>query len=86
MSPRNWLGPIVVAGILLSEVIYVIGSETSTPPTGIEIGPKQVGMALFGPYLLGVEIASILLLAGIVGAYHLGRRMKPETGPDREDL
>ena len=27
---------------------------------------------LFGPYLLGVELVSMLLLAGIVGAYHLG--------------
>jgi NADH-quinone oxidoreductase subunit J len=29
---------------------------------------------LFGPYLLGVELASMVLLAGLVGAYHLGRR------------
>ena len=29
-------------------------------------------MALFGPYLLAVELASMLLLAGLVGAYHLG--------------
>ena len=35
---------------------------------------KQVGIALFGPYVLGVELASMLLLAGLVGAYHLGRR------------
>ena len=42
------------------------------------VSPKEVGMALFGPYLLGVEMASVLLLAGLVGAYHLayhlGRR------------
>jgi NADH-quinone oxidoreductase subunit J len=30
-------------------------------------------MALFGPYLLAVELASMLLLAGLLGAYHLGR-------------
>jgi hypothetical protein len=29
---------------------------------------------LFGPYVLAVEIASMLLLAGLVGSYHLGRR------------
>jgi NADH-quinone oxidoreductase subunit J len=38
------------------------------------IDPKQVGIALFGPYLIGVELASMLLLAGLVGAYHLGWR------------
>jgi NADH-quinone oxidoreductase subunit J len=37
------------------------------------VEPKQVGVALFGPYLLGVELVSLLLLAGMVGAYHLGR-------------
>ena len=31
-------------------------------------------MALFGPYVLAVEIASMLLLAGLVGSFHLGRR------------
>ena len=31
-------------------------------------------MTLFGPYLLAVEISSMLLLSGLVGAYHLGRR------------
>jgi len=45
----------------------------SGPPGGA--GPKEIGMALFGPYLLGVELASVLLLAGLVGAFHIGRRM-----------
>jgi NADH-quinone oxidoreductase subunit J len=38
------------------------------------VGAGQVGLALFGPYLLGVELASMLLLAGLVGAFHLGQR------------
>ena len=33
--------------------------------------PKQVGISLFGPYLLGVELASMLLLAGLVAAHRL---------------
>jgi len=37
-------------------------------------------MVLFGPYLLAVELASTLLLAGLVGAYHLGRRPMPRRG------
>ena len=40
------------------------------------VTPKQVGIALFGPYVLGVELASMLLLAGLIGAYHLGRPHK----------
>jgi NADH-quinone oxidoreductase subunit J len=41
------------------------------------VAPKEVGVALLGPYVLGVELASLLLLAGLVGAYHLGRKDKP---------
>jgi NADH-quinone oxidoreductase subunit J len=40
------------------------------------VTPKQVGIALLGPYVIGVELASMLLLAGMVGAYHLGRPHK----------
>ena len=40
----------------------------------IVVTPKEVGIELFGPYLLAVELASILLLAALVGAFHLGRR------------
>jgi NADH-quinone oxidoreductase subunit J len=38
--------------------------------------PKQVGISLFTTYLIPVEISAILLLAGITGAYHLGKQKK----------
>ena len=75
-NPRSWIGPSVLGAILLSELVWVLarGSFAAQPTT--EVGPKQVGMALFGPYLLGTEVAAFLLLAGLVGAFHLGRRRK----------
>ncbi len=74
LHPSMWGGPTILLLILLVEVIYMLVSGGSRPAgTGI-VGAKQVGMVLFGPYLLGVELASMLLLAGLVGAYHLGRR------------
>nr|NIT56698.1 NADH-quinone oxidoreductase subunit J [Fodinibius sp.]NIV11665.1 NADH-quinone oxidoreductase subunit J [Fodinibius sp.]NIY25281.1 NADH-quinone oxidoreductase subunit J [Fodinibius sp.] len=57
-------------------ILSVNGGEGFTSAV---VGPKEVGMSLFGPYLIGVELAAILLLAGIVGAYHLGRRKKVST-------
>ncbi len=47
------------------------------------VEPRRVGAALFGPYVLAVELAGFLLLAGLVGAYHLGRKDRPE--PRRHD-
>ena len=75
LKPGAWLGPGILALILFGELIYLT-SGTNFIITGIEITPKQVSVALFGTYLLGVELASMLLLAGLVGAYHLGRRME----------
>ena len=73
LTPRIWVGPVVLATILIIEVLYLVrGSTAGLGAGGVE--PKQVGIALFGPYLVGVELASLLLLAGLVGAYHLGYR------------
>jgi NADH-quinone oxidoreductase subunit J len=74
----GWWGPALLTTILIAELIYImvgVGQPVGVP---ISQSPKQVGITLFGPYLLGVELASMLLLAGLVGAYHLGQRHKDE--------
>ena len=70
---KAWAGPALVSLALLVELVYVLsrgGFPASTPEV---VTPRQVGVALFGPYLLGVELASMLLLAGLVAAHHLTR-------------
>jgi len=73
-----WVGPAVLAAVLFAQVVYLVmrGPGPEYPRT--VVGPKQVGLALYGPYLMGVELASMLLLAGLVAAYHLGWRRQPE--------
>jgi NADH-quinone oxidoreductase subunit J len=73
LSGRNWLVPGIMAGLLLLELILALSNAPATT-SGTSVDPKAVGLALFGPYVLAVEISSMLLLAGLVGAYHLGRR------------
>ncbi len=75
---RMWIGPGFFGLILLAELIVVLSSVPGAPPGGTRVPSELVGAALFGPYLLGVELASMLLLAGLIGAYHLGSR--EETG------
>lgn len=74
ISPRMFIGPSILAAILLAELVYVLTSGSHAALPGVVVGPHDVGMALFGPYLIGVELAALLLLAGMMGAYHLGRR------------
>jgi NADH-quinone oxidoreductase subunit J len=70
----TWRGLVFIAGILLVELIVALGLGFPEPLEVSQITPQQISLSLFGPYLLGVELASMLLLAGLVGAYHLGRR------------
>jgi NADH-quinone oxidoreductase subunit J len=73
MAPGIWTGPAILCAILGAELIMLFVSDRDRIAAITEVTPKQVGIALFGPYVLGVELASMLLLAGLVGAYHLGR-------------
>ncbi len=85
LRPGIWLGPGVLAGILLTELLVLLQNPVFIPL--VEVGPKAVGIALMGPYLLAVELASLLLLAGLVGAYHLSRhylRAPPDGAPAAE--
>jgi NADH-quinone oxidoreductase subunit J len=71
LSPRAWAGPAILAVLLVIEFGYTLGSAGRAELVQAT-APKEVALVLFGPYLLGVELVSMLLLAGIVGAYHLG--------------
>ncbi len=76
LTPGIWKGPALLCLILAMELIYTFTLDRAQLSAITEISPKQVGIALLGPYVLGVELASMLLLAGLVGAYHLGRPHK----------
>src|SRR5690349_16405439 len=67
LTPGIWIGPSALAVVLIAEVGYLLSRGTPLPAGTQMVGPRQVGAALFGPYLIGVELASILLMAGLVG-------------------
>lgn len=78
LRPRIWIGPSILAAVLIGEVVFFLwfGGLPATPAIAGSLAttPQAVGLALFGPYVLGVELASMLLLAGVIGAFHIGRR------------
>lgn len=79
MAQSMWAGPSILALILLGELLYLLVSSEAGQSVEIAVvGPKEVSRTLFGPYLLGVELASLLLLPGLVSAYHLGRRIRKD--------
>lgn len=80
LTPGMWVGPSILCVVLLGELIYILSRSENHGSAAAVVGPKQVGVVLLGPYLVGVELASMLLLAGLIGAHHLGRRSRKERG------
>ncbi len=74
IQPVNWVGPGVMAALLLA----VLGTAIFQGNPGIldtrVVTPQEVGISLFGPYMIGVQLAAMMLLAGLVGATHLRKR------------
>jgi NADH-quinone oxidoreductase subunit J len=72
LKPATWIGPLLLSALLLGALLFaLIGADA--PAGAVTVSPKAVGIALFGPYVLVVELASLLLLGALVAAYHLGR-------------
>jgi NADH-quinone oxidoreductase subunit J len=84
MNVKVWTGPSILAGVLLIELLLIVSGVGPRALIPRVIGPREVSVAMFGTYVLGIELSSMLLLAGMVGAYHLGRR-NDEPPQDRRD-
>ncbi len=83
LQPRYWIVPGILAALLFGEMLVAL-QHHSAALSGTMVSPKAVALKLFGPYVLAVELASMLLLAGLVGAYHLGRRFLARTEIEEE--
>src|SRR5690606_1771749 len=87
--PQLWIGPGILSAILLIELLYLLSVGDLGPPPGNEVGARAAAERRLGPYLLAVELASMLLLAGLVGAYRIGRildRRAAERAPGTAEV
>ncbi|MCG8415237.1 MAG: NADH-quinone oxidoreductase subunit J [Pseudomonadales bacterium] len=73
LAARVFIAPAIMAALLLGQLLSVIG-QVSHDVEITRVGVLEVSGLLFGPYVLAVELASILLLAGLVAAYHLAKK------------
>jgi NADH-quinone oxidoreductase subunit J len=76
LTPDVYIGPAILSIVLLSELIYIVSMGNTSGELGQVVDVKDVGKSLYGPYILAVELSGMLLMSGIVGAYHLGRKKK----------
>lgn len=79
LSLGTWIGPAILTLILLGELGYVLVNYYSPPAGNIRvIGPAEISESLFTAYILAVELTGLLLMTGIVGAYHIGKEKRKE--------
>ncbi len=71
---KTWLVPSIVSLVLLAEMIYMISAQPDQAMGSEMVFPKDVGSLLFSKYILVAELAAFQLMAGIIGAYHLGQK------------
>ena len=75
LLPRHgWFLPTILAGALVLLTLSAVLSAPEPAMQAAAVGPRAVGVALFSTYIVGVELASVLLLVGLVGAYYLGAK------------
>ena len=79
LEPKAWRGPAILCAVLFVEFLVLVVAESGQAGAPAVVGVKRVGAALYGRYVLGVELAAMLLLAGLVGAFHLGRRVSSDA-------
>jgi len=70
-----WVVPLLLAGLLAMELGGMM-LHGAAPAAVRIVTPQAVGIRLFTTDLAAVELASMLLLAGLIAAFHLGRREK----------
>ncbi|HYK76996.1 MAG TPA: NADH-quinone oxidoreductase subunit J [Daejeonella sp.] len=76
LKPRIWIGPAILAFILFIELLYLIQIAQAPAYLIQPVDSKEVAISLFRPYLIGAELAAMLLMAGVVGAAHIGQHKK----------
>jgi NADH-quinone oxidoreductase subunit J len=75
---RTWAGPAGLSLILFGEFVTIVVSRGLPHVHAGQVAPQEVGLSLFSTYLLGVEMAAVLLMGAVVGAFRLGhRRQEP---------
>ncbi|AXQ21381.1 NADH-quinone oxidoreductase subunit J [Acinetobacter wuhouensis] len=86
LTSDAWAYPALMSFLVGLCLVWMLGSSYTTGGAVLGtqvVGPKAVGQSLFTHYLLLVEVAAMLLLAALVAAYHLGKRV-PSAEEDKQ--
>jgi len=76
LQPKVWMGPSLLSIILLGELTMLLLKGTPASFNVQTVDARKVALSLYGEYIIAVELSGFLLMAGIVGAAHIGKHKK----------
>jgi NADH-quinone oxidoreductase subunit J len=76
LQPKVWIGPSILALVLLIEMVILLAKGNGSSLTISVVDPRKVALSLYREYIIALELAGFLLMAGIVGAAHIGQHKK----------
>lgn len=75
LKPKVWLVPSALVLALLVEMIILLFTDDHQPLKVSVVDPRKLALSLYGEYIIAVELTGFLLMAGIVGAAHIGKHV-----------
>jgi NADH-quinone oxidoreductase subunit J len=76
LQPKIWIGPSLLALALLVEMIVLISKGEGSSMVLTTVEPRKVALSVYREYIIALELVGFLLMAGIVGAAHIGQHKK----------
>ena len=81
---RSWRWPALVLVLVLIPLLFGLSSESAGAGAPAETTARQLGLMLFGPWAITIELVSLMLLASVIGVRHLGRARGEKVQPEKE--
>jgi len=74
-----WILPMAIAIVLAIQFVTAFARQGGNPNL---IGSKTVGISMFSVYMIAVELASLLLVAGLIAAFHFAEVLRRKETED----
>ena len=70
----GWKGPLALVLLVLAPAVLGLAGAGGAGGAPQPVPARDLGVLLFGPWAVAVELASAMLIAALLGARHLARR------------
>jgi len=77
---RAWRWPALIVGLCVIPILFGIGGGEMGAGQPAPAPARDLGLLMFGDWGVATELVALLLIAGMLGVRHLGRRTGAAAG------